>query len=100
MPSLVQDILDKNNTCFNDVNYFVFHQANKFMLNYLRRKCKIPKEKFHIEIGNIGNTVSSTIPIGLKQAVDSEVIKEAHKVLIVGFGVGYSYGGTIITINK
>ncbi len=99
VPSLVNSVMEKNKLLSDEVNYFVFHQANEFMLNYLRKKCKIPKEKFHIEIGNIGNTVSSTIPIGLKQAMDRGTIKEGEKVLILGFGVGYSYGGTIITIR-
>lgn len=99
VPKLVENVLAKNDMNLDDLDYSVFHQANAYMLNYLRKKCSIPSEKFHIGMENCGNTVSSTIPIGLKQAIDDNRINSQSKVLIVGFGVGYSYGGTIITIN-
>ncbi len=99
VPSLVQKILDRNDQCVDTIDYSVFHQANEFMLKHLRKKCKIPKDKFYLNMKNVGNTVSSTIPIGLKAAMEEKLIRNKNKVLIVGFGVGYSYGGTVITLN-
>lgn len=98
IPPLVNDVLDKNGMTLDDVDYFIFHQANVHMLNYLRRKAKIPKEKFHVNMAKTGNTVSATIPIALKSCLDQNIIKKNNKVMLVGFGVGYSWGGTIITI--
>ena len=66
------------------------------MLNYLRKKAKIPEEKFYINMENTGNTVSATIPIALKNCLEEGKIQKGHKVLIAGFGVGYSWGATII----
>ena len=66
------------------------------MLEYMRRKIKIPKEKFYIYIKNVGNTVSSTIPIALDDAIKNKRITPGMNVLLVGFGVGYSFGATII----
>lgn len=98
IPNLVNETLEKNNLTKEDIDYFVFHQANTFMLNYLRKKTKIPAEKFYIEMSQTGNTVSATIPIALKEAMSKNLIKKGDKVLIAGFGVGYSWGATIIEI--
>lgn len=98
IPPLVKKTLEKNNASVDEIDYFVFHQANKFMLSYLMRKCLIPIEKFHINLENTGNTVSSTIPIALLQALENKKIKKGDKVLIAGFGVGLSWGATVITI--
>ena len=98
VPLVVENILKKNNTTLNEIDYVIFHQANKYMLNYLRMKLQIPKEKFYINMVSTGNTVSSTIPIALKNCRDQRIINEGDKVLIVGFGVGYSWGGTILRI--
>lgn len=98
VPSLVRKVLFKNNTAAENINYFIFHQANKFMLDYLRKKIKIPKDKFYNNMLLTGNTVSSTIPIALKDCIDNNIVKSGDKVLLCGFGVGYSWGATIITI--
>ena len=98
VPSLVNAVLNKNGEALSTIDYVVFHQANEYMLKYLRKKCKIEAAKFHINMRSVGNTVSSSIPIGLKQALDATLIQPGNKVLILGFGVGYSYGGTVLTI--
>jgi len=96
VPKIVHDCLIKNNLLINQVDLFIFHQANSYMLEYMRRKIKIPKEKFYIYIKNVGNTVSSTIPIALDDAIKNKRITPGMNVLLVGFGVGYSFGATII----
>ncbi|MDL2224150.1 ketoacyl-ACP synthase III [Bacteroidales bacterium OttesenSCG-928-M06] len=96
VPPLVDDVLKKNHTIKEDVDLFVFHQANKHMLNFLRRKIKIEEDKFYYYMENVGNTVSSTIPIALKEALLDNSIKKDAQVLIAGFGVGYSWGATIL----
>ncbi|UQB67775.1 3-oxoacyl-ACP synthase III family protein [Epilithonimonas zeae] len=96
IPGLVQDTLAKNNLAMEDIDLFVFHQANTYMLNYLRKKCKIPEDKFFIDMKDYGNTVSATIPIAMKSAIDQGKIKSGSKVLMAGFGVGYSWGAGII----
>lgn len=96
VPSLIKDILTKNGLQAEEIDLFVLHQANKFMLNHLRKKMKIPEDKFYIFMENCGNTVSSTIPIALKNALFEGRIKPGDKVLIAGFGVGYSWGGTVL----
>lgn len=96
IPGLIKETMDANALIMDDIDYFVFHQANSFMLNYLRRKTKIPTEKFYIDMGKTGNTVSATIPIALKDMQDKGLLKKGNKILIAGFGVGYSWAATIM----
>lgn len=98
VPVVVEEVLKKNNTDLEHVDYVIFHQANKFMIEYLRKKINIPNEKFYINLEKTGNTVSSTIPIALKDCFDRNILKRGDRVLLVGFGVGYSWGGTIVKI--
>jgi 3-oxoacyl-[acyl-carrier-protein] synthase-3 len=98
VPDLVEQTLKKNNLDLNEIDYFIYHQANAFMLNFLRKKSKIPKEKFFIDLYETGNTVSATIPIALKKSIDNSVVKPGDKILLAGFGVGLSWGATVITI--
>ena len=98
VPKVVSETLEKNNTTLDDLNYIIFHQANKYMNDYLRKKINIPKEKFYLNLLHTGNTVSATIPIAIKDCLNNNIIKKGNKVLLVGFGVGYSWGGTIVII--
>lgn len=96
VPQMMKDILAKNEVNQDDIDFFVFHQANKFMLNTIRKICVLPKEKFYIGLEETGNTVSSTVLIGLKDCINNSSIKKGNKVMISGFGVGLSWGGTIL----
>ncbi len=96
VPTMVNDLLVKNQLEKEEIGLFVFHQANKFMLNFLRKKMGIDEKRFYYFMENVGNTVSATIPIALTEARKSGVLK--GKILLSGFGVGYSWGGTILDI--
>ena len=96
VPAMMSQILEKNGLQKEDINYYVFHQANKFMLNTIRKVCLLPKEKFYVNMAETGNTVSSTVMIGLKECLDKGIVKYGDKVMISGFGVGLSWGGTIL----
>lgn len=96
VPAMMKEILAKNNIEMDEVDYYVFHQANKFMLNTIRKVCVLPKDKFFVNLEETGNTVSSTVMIGLKQCLESGTIHEGMKVMVTGFGVGLSWGGTIL----
>ena len=98
IPKTINNCLIKNDITLEEIDFVIFHQANKYMLEHLRRKLRIPSEKFYINLEKTGNTVSSTIPIALKDCLDKGLIKKGNKVLLSGFGVGYSWASTIIEI--
>jgi len=96
VPKAVNALLEKTNLTVDAVDFFIFHQANQYMLEALRKKTKIPEEKFYINLKEIGNTVSCTIPIALKEAQKQGKIKLNDRVMLVGFGVGYSWGAGLV----
>ncbi len=95
-PELINSLLNVYNLHISDIDLFVFHQANAIILETIGRKLKIPKEKLVIEIHNTGNTVSASIPIALRKSIEKEVLKRGYKILLAGFGVGFSWAGTIM----
>lgn len=98
IPDFTKEILLENTLTNDDVHQFVFHQANAFMLDFMRKRLKIDKENFFIDIEDGGNTVSCTIPIALKKY--SESIENEENIIIVGFGVGLSWSGGLIKIKN
>lgn len=98
VPSTANAILEKAGLTIDDISLFVFHQANKYILEHLRKKMLIPEEKFYYYMENCGNTVSSTIPIALHHALQEKNLKSGDKIMLLGFGVGYSWGGCLVTV--
>ena len=98
VPPTLQALLDKSGMTQDQIDFLIPHQANKFVLERLRAKLKFPAEKFWIDMENSGNTVSSTIPIALESALQQGRVKSGDRVALVGFGVGYSWGATMIKV--
>jgi 3-oxoacyl-[acyl-carrier-protein] synthase-3 len=95
-PDAVSRLLDKSGLTMDQIDRFVFHQANQSMLEHLRKRLRIPPEKFEISLAHCGNTVSSTIPIALKDTQLAERLRRGMLIMLVGFGVGYSWGATLV----
>ena len=96
VPDNVQRLLGKAGMAVGDFDLFVFHQANAYMMEHLRKRMSIPPERFVVDLEESGNTVSSTIPIALANAVRAGRLHEGMSVAIVGFGVGYSWASARI----
>ncbi|MET0758873.1 MAG: ketoacyl-ACP synthase III [Flavobacterium sp.] len=98
IPNFTKEVLTKNNIALEEIDQFVFHQANAFMLNFMRKRLKIPSSNFYVDMEDGGNTVSCTIPIALKKY--SQAINKTENIIIVGFGVGLSWSGGLIKISS
>ena len=96
VPKLLKQTLQINECEKEEVDLYVLHQANKYMLDFLKKKCKIEDEKFYYCIENVGNTVSNSIPIALAEALREGRITNGQRVVIAGFGVGYSWAGSLL----
>jgi len=99
VPNCIESLLIKSNLKISDIDLFVFHQASKLVIDNIVRRLNIPQENFFINYENIGNTVSASIPIALHSAVKKGVLSNGDRVMLVGFGVGYSWGGCIVEWN-
>lgn len=99
VPNTVNKILEKTGMTKADIDYFVFHQANKFMLQFLQMKCDLLDCPYWNDVKEYGNTVSCSIPIALVDMMNANQDKNINKVMSVGFGVGLSWGGCIIDLK-
>lgn len=95
IPPLIASALNKNDLSQELIDQYIFHQANLFMLTHLQKKLGIPSKKFYADMYDTGNTVSSTIPIALYQAMKKQKPLSGANWLLAGFGVGYSWGATV-----
>lgn len=96
VPKAVHSLLEKARLSLDEIDLFVFHQANGFILEHLRSKLKVPKQRFVIAMEDCGNTTSSSIPIALRIAEQNAQLCSGKRVMVVGFGVGYSWSLAIL----
>ena len=96
VPKVFNELLIKASLKQEDIDLFIFHQASAVILRQLKSKLNIPDEKWFQNIKDMGNTVSATIPIAIKQAKDSGQFKPKMNVMLMGFGVGLSVAGCIV----
>lgn len=99
VPPTIEGLLEKSGLAMDDIDLFIPHQANRFMLDRLRTKLKIPADKFFCDMEASGNTVSSSIPMAFELARERGIIQKGNKVMLVGFGVGLSWGATLVEVR-
>ena len=99
VPKLVNDVLTKVNLNRNDIDYYIFHQANKFMMNHVQKKCGLEDLNFYNDIEDIGNTVSGTLPFGIMKVLKNNPNTKLKKVMLAGFGVGLSWSACIADLS-
>ncbi|MEI8121627.1 MAG: ketoacyl-ACP synthase III [bacterium] len=97
VPPLLSQILEKAGVSKEQIDWFVLHQANEYMLDELVKRASLPADKVLRRYADVGNTVSSSIPMALEPALEEGRILPGHKLLLAGFGVGYSWGGCLLT---
>jgi len=100
MPKMIKRILQKYGMLMDDVDHFIFHQPNGYILEQLRQRMKIPEEKFHIYLEDFGNTSGASIPFVLEHCFAEGKILNNQKVLLLSFGIGYTAAATIYTYIK
>lgn len=96
VPELFSKVLEKNHMCPEDLDWVIPHQANRYLLGDLCESLSLPADKMYVNLEEIGNTVSASIPIAIKMGMDDKKICQGDKLMLLGFGVGYSWAGTII----
>ena len=96
VPKLFQSVLAKVDLTLDQVDLVLFHQANRYMLDYLVKKLKIPAEKTHFHIEDTGNTSGSTMPVVLTEAIRAGKIRPGSLIVLIVFGVGLSWAATVL----
>ena len=96
----IQNILENSKISKEEVDFFIFHQANKLINESVRKKCKIEVEKVPYSIQKFGNTSSASIPLTMLYALKNKLEQKNLTLLLSGFGVGYSWGNCILKTNN
>ena len=97
VPRLVRSVLDNAGWTMDEVDAVVMHQANEFMLNHLAKRVKVPPEKLILAMESFGNTSCASIPLAINAKMREQISQRPMKLLLVGFGVGWSWGAVTIT---
>ena len=97
---IVEEVLNKNKLKREDIDLFVFHQASRIILKSLQRKLKIEEEKIYNNLERVGNTVSASIPVALSQALSENRITKNMNIMVVGFGIGFSWSATVFNTTN
>lgn len=100
VPPLTKRLVEEAKRRGVEIDAFVFHQANKFMLDRLRDLCGIDEARFFNDMVERGNTVSSSVPIAMIDATVAGMLKPGSVALLVGFGVGLSWGACFVRLPK
>ncbi|WP_291329226.1 ketoacyl-ACP synthase III [Desulfovibrio sp. UCD-KL4C] len=96
IPPEITKLAKTANISLDDIDLFIFHQASRKVLVEIGKKLSIPEEKLVIDLEEVGNITSSSIPIAMKRAEDRGELKRGDKILLFGFGIGLSWSGAII----
>jgi 3-oxoacyl-[acyl-carrier-protein] synthase-3 len=97
VPGLVRATLASAGCGLDSIDSVIFHQANKFMLEYLAKRMKIPTEKFVIALEDFGNTSSASIPMAITTTgLRKRLQNSTARLLLAGFGVGFSWAATVL----
>lgn len=99
VPASVKETLQQNGLTIGDVDLFVFHQASQVVLDTLRSSLGIPLDKMVYDLADVGNLVSASIPVALSRALERGQAKPGHLALLCGFGVGLSWGTSLVDIG-
>lgn len=99
VPKLVEDVLSKAELAREDIDHFIFHQANNFVMERVKKKCRLEGRPFYTGIEEIGNTISGSVPFGIKKVLGERKASELKKVMLCGFGVGLSWCGCLADLS-
>lgn len=100
VPTLVENVLNKANLKREDIDYYIFHQANKFMMAHVQKKCKLDNMPFYNDISEIGNTVAGSVPFGIDYVLKENSFKNLSNVMLAGFGVGLSWSACVANLTE
>jgi 3-oxoacyl-[acyl-carrier-protein] synthase-3 len=95
-PVVIRRALSKAGLTTDDVDFFIFHQANLNLINFLMGKLKLPLDKTHANVERFGNTAEASMAMALAEAVELKKIKHGDIVVISGVGAGFTYGASVM----
>ena len=96
LDEVVRALCAKSSLAPESLDLVVAHQANRRILESVARRMKLPMEKFYLNLTDVGNTSSASIPLCLDKAVREGVLKDGMRIVVVGFGSGLTWAGSLM----
>jgi len=100
VPPAVEQLLDYARVQKSEVDYFLFHQANRMINETIRKKLELAAENVPSSLRDFGNSSSASIPLTMTARINRELSKKPHRLLMCGFGIGLSWGTCLVDINN
>jgi 3-oxoacyl-[acyl-carrier-protein] synthase-3 len=95
VPYVMKELVHSSHLSMKDIDFFVFHQANKVLIDYIMDKHRIPREKTYTNVEEIGNTGAASIGIALDEAMKKKLIKKNDLVVLAGVGAGFNFAANL-----
>lgn len=95
IPYVINELVHHSRLALKDIDFFIFHQANEVLINYILDKHHIPRNKTYTNVGFIGNTGAASIGIALDEAMKKRLIKKNNLVILAGVGAGFNFGANL-----
>lgn len=95
LPYVMKGLIHDSKLAMKDVDFFIFHQANKVLIDYIMDKHRIPHEKTYTNVERIGNTGAASIGIALDEAMNQDLIKKGDLLMLAGIGAGFNFGASL-----
>lgn len=99
LPIVITKLLENEKKNIDEIDFFIFHQANSFLIEYVLKKSKIPSHKTYMNVEEIGNTGAASIGIALSEAYEKGLIKSGYNIVLAGIGAGFSFGACLFKIQ-
>ena len=100
MPPAVTALLQSSPYSVEQIDYFVFHQANRMINETIRKKLKLPEEKVPSSLHEYGNTSSASVPMTITVRLRDALAASPTRLLMSGFGVGLSWASCIVDMDR
>ncbi len=98
IPECAAQLMENAQKTIDDVDMFVFHQANLRIIDSAARKLGISEDRYFVNLEKYGNTSAASVAVAMSECLEKGMIKSGDKIVAVGFGAGLSYGGVLMSI--
>ncbi len=98
LPVVIQKLLEQESMKIDEIDFFIFHQANGFLIDYLMKKMRVPLNKTYTNVEEIGNTGAASIGIALSEAFAKGQIRKGSNLMIAAVGSGFNFGACLFKV--
>jgi 3-oxoacyl-[acyl-carrier-protein] synthase-3 len=99
VPPLIEDTLRLAGRSIGDVDYYLFHQSNRFIINHLTASCGLPADRVPIVLDRFGNAGGPSLPLAITQGIGDQVGQRPLSLMLLGYGAGLSWGAALVSLG-